>query len=267
MVYTAEPVFSPRPWGDKSLNHAFGVASEEPIGEVWLLSDMPSMATRLRSGDDEIAPSQITESFAGRLLPRFPLLVKLISATSWLSYQVHPDDEMAQTVENQPWGKSECWFFLTDSIIAAGLREPDLFGSRPTFDEKSLNILHPCRGDAICIEPGLVHAIGPNTRLIEIQQSSDLTYRLFDWGRDRELHIEKGNKAIKPYLEPHILRKCREINSDLFSVSLIKEASGTGIMVTLEERPVMRVVIDDVVENAADFMWITLGDYWKEVST
>ncbi len=267
MVYTADPVFSPRPWGDKSLNDVFSVASEEPIGEVWLLSDMPSMTTMLRSGDNEIAPSQIIESFAGKPLPRFPLLVKLISATSWLSYQVHPDDEMARTVENEPWGKSECWFFLTDSIIAAGLRRPDFFDSKTTFDEKSLNILHPYKGDAICIEPGLVHAIGPNTRLIEVQQSSDLTYRLFDWGRGRKLHIEKGNKAVKPYLESHILRNCREISNDLFSVAMIKQASGTGIMLTLEERPVLRVVIDDVVENEAEFMWITLGDYWKEVSS
>ncbi len=266
VIYEAEPVFSPRPWGDIALNEAFGVATHEPVGEVWLLSDMPSMVTRLRTENSFKSPSEITECFSGRALTRFPLLVKLISASSWLSYQVHPGDEMAKEVENEPWGKSECWYFLSNSKIAAGLREPDSFSSRYEFDENSLNLFSPERGDSICIEPGLVHAIGPGTRLLEVQQASDLTYRLFDWGRNRELHTERGNSAVRPYLKPRLMKNAREVISDLFSIRITCRAAGTGIMVTLDSTPVLSVVIDDQVREEKEFMWITLGKYWGEAS-
>lgn len=136
----------------------------------------------------------------------FPLLIKVIQANETLSIQVHPDDDWAVKLEGAgSRGKTECWYVLD--------AEPDakiVYGIKPGFSnevlsraitenklEEYLEFVNVKPGDFIFIPAGTVHAIGGGLRLMETQQSCDITYRLYDWGRGREVHIEKGLSVIK----------------------------------------------------------------------
>jgi mannose-6-phosphate isomerase len=131
-------------------------------------------------------------------------LIKVIFARGKLSVQVHPDDKMAQKY-GEPRGKTECWYALEaepGAKVAAGLksgttleqvREEIAAGTL----EASLNAVPIERGDMVFVDAGTVHAIWPGSILLETQQNSDITYRMFDYGRPRELHIEKSLEATK----------------------------------------------------------------------
>ena len=134
----------------------------------------------------------------------YPLLIKVIQANETLSVQVHPDDEYARIHEHSA-GKTECWYILDaapDAKIIYGLNKPY---SRPELEtaiknntlESCLRSVQVTKGDFIFIPAGTVHAIQGGLRLLEVQQSSDITYRLYDWGRPREVHIQKGLDVIK----------------------------------------------------------------------
>ena len=136
----------------------------------------------------------------------YPLLVKIIQANENLSIQVHPDDDSAKLLEgNDAVGKTECWYVLDalpDASLVYGLKKQ--YTKEQIKDailnntlEDFLNIVPVSKGDFIFIPAGTVHAIGAGLRLMEVQQSCDLTYRLYDWGRGREVHIEKGLAVIK----------------------------------------------------------------------
>jgi mannose-6-phosphate isomerase len=143
----------------------------------------------------------------------YPLLVKIIRANETLSVQVHPDDEYARVHENSR-GKTECWYVLDakrNSSITCGLS--GTYSADELRSAISENRLEPYlrsvpvkKGDFIYIPAGLVHAIKGGLRLLEVQQSSDITYRLYDWGRGREVHIEKGLEVLKD-IQPQVLRK------------------------------------------------------------
>ena len=139
------------------------------------------------------------------LYPDFPLLFKVIDARTRLSVQVHPNEQTRKVTGGEP--KTEMWCALSDGPIYAGLKP----GTRATDIEaavrsgrfEELLVRHEAKaGDVFFIPGGLVHAIGDGVRLYEVQQSSNTTFRLYDWGRvgadgqPRELHIEKGLKAI-----------------------------------------------------------------------
>ncbi len=134
----------------------------------------------------------------------YPLLVKVIQANDTLSVQVHPDDRIAELYEHCR-GKTECWYVLSadkDAQLVHGLNgiySPSEM--RRAIESNSLSdflrYVKVEAGDFIYIPAGTVHAIGGGLRLLEVQQSSDITYRLFDWGRGRECHVEKGIASIK----------------------------------------------------------------------
>lgn len=136
----------------------------------------------------------------------YPLLVKIIQADDRLSVQVHPDDRTAADLEGAGFcGKTECWYALDaadGARIVYGLKEdfPRARLEAAVRDgtlEHLLNVVPVRRGDFIFIPSGTVHAIGAGLRLLEVQQSCDLTYRLYDWGRGRELHVEKGLLSVR----------------------------------------------------------------------
>ena len=136
----------------------------------------------------------------------YPLLVKVIQADQSLSVQVHPDDETAALLEGPGnVGKTECWYVLDakpGAKLVYGLNGKPSRESVAEAIEKNaldplLNQVEVRAGDFVFIPSGTVHAIGGGLRLMEVQQSCDITYRLYDWGRPRELHVQKGVASVK----------------------------------------------------------------------
>ena len=157
-----------------------------------------------------VYPSSCHEELVNECGSDYPLLIKVIQADDTLSVQVHPDDKAAFELEGEGFcGKTECWYVLESepgSKLVSGLKpgfNKDYFKDdlekavKDNTLENYLNFVTVQKGDFIFIPSGTVHAIGGGLRLLEVQQSCDLTYRLYDWGRPREVHIEKGLSVIK----------------------------------------------------------------------
>jgi mannose-6-phosphate isomerase len=203
------PGFDPRPWGTQDLspiypNHRF----EEKIGEAWLSGDECKVANGPFAGK---TLAQLSEQYgrelvgdAARVAQRFPLLLKFLFPHEKLSVQVHPDDAQAQRV-GQPWGKTECWYIAhakPGAQIALGLKPgvtaPQLEEAiQQKRAEEVLNWIDVYAGDMIYVAGGTVHTLGPGSIVVETQQQSDTTYRLYDYGRPRELQLKEGMAAVK----------------------------------------------------------------------
>lgn len=210
-----EPIFHEKIWGGRRLADDFGYQIPDgPIGECWAISAHPNGDCVVAEG--AWAGTHLSELWdAHRELfgnvegDRFPLLVKIIDAKENLSVQVHPDDVYAAEHEDGSLGKRECWYVLAanpDTKIVIGQHAHDraeladmIEGAR--WDDM-LNLV-PCRpGDFFRIEPGCVHAIQGGTMVLETQQSSDVTYRVYDYdrvddaGNSRELHIQQSLDVV-----------------------------------------------------------------------
>lgn len=201
------PAFSERIWGFKSLSPWYEIGEvKEPVGEVWLSGDMCKAAAGPLAGKTfkEIVKED-AESILGSKDRGVdsPLLLKVIFAREKLSVQVHPNDEMAQKNHNQPRGKTECWYALDaepGANVALGLKEGATIESvRAAIADGTLEQLMTwvpmSKGDMVFVDAGTVHAIAPGTVIFEVQQNCDLTYRLYDYGRPRELHLDLGLQA------------------------------------------------------------------------
>lgn len=209
-----EPVFKEMIWGGNRLGTDFGYPIPgDDTGECWGISAHPN-------GDAKI----VSEPFAGKTLSelwkenrelfgdleedRFPLLIKIIDAKADLSIQVHPDDAYAGVNENGSLGKMECWYII-DCPEDAKL----VLGHNAKNKEELADMIHQAKwqeflryvpikkGDFIQIDPGTVHAITSGCLLLETQQNSDITYRVYDYdrlsnGKPRELHVEKSIDVI-----------------------------------------------------------------------
>jgi len=203
------PAFDPRPWGTLDLsaiypNHKFN----ERIGEAWLTGDN----CVVRNGPlGKRSLADLSQEFGSELVgaaardpQRFPLLLKFLFPEEKLSVQVHPDDTTAQRF-GEPWGKTECWYVAhakPGSQIALGLK-PGV--TRAQFEqsihekraEELLNWINVYQGEMIYVAGGTVHTLGPGSVIVETQQQSDTTYRLYDYGRPRPLHLELGLLSVK----------------------------------------------------------------------
>ena len=203
------PAFDPRPWGALDLspiypNHRFA----EKIGEAWLTGDECKVANGPLSGK---SLAELSSQYGRQLVGdtasdpnRFPLLLKFLFPHEKLSVQVHPDDEAAHRV-GQPWGKTECWYVAhakPGTQVALGLKDGV---TRAQFElaihekraDELLNWINIFPGEMIYVAGGTVHTLGPGSILVETQQQSDTTYRLYDYGRRRELHLKEGLAAVK----------------------------------------------------------------------
>jgi mannose-6-phosphate isomerase len=203
------PLYDPRVWGFRDLRPWYDhvVESGESIGEVWLTGDECVVATGPQTGKTLGGLfAEAPESLLGTAAPRSgsPLLIKVIFAKDKLSVQVHPDDAMAQKY-GDPRGKTECWYALAaepGAQLALGLKPGVTLdkireGIHSGTLEESLNVLDVETHDLIFVDAGTVHAIWPGSILLETQQNCDLTYRMYDYGRPRELHIEKSLEATR----------------------------------------------------------------------
>jgi len=202
----------PKVWGGRALEQLLGIPLPpgEAIGEAWELFDRPEGSSRLRGSDLHLADLMrahpvellgpgVTPGYGGR----FPLLLKFLDARDALSVQVHPNDAMAQG--ERDGGKSEACVVLHAGPAARMVR-----GLRPGVDAETLRAgaatariedllwsFRPAVGDCIHIPAGTVHAIGPDLVVFEVQQNSDLTYRLYDWGRPRPVQPDKALAAAR----------------------------------------------------------------------
>jgi mannose-6-phosphate isomerase len=203
------PQFHERVWGARSLAPIYpDLATSAPVGEAWLTGDECRVANGPFSGR---ALGELSREYGERLtgetapvLSRFPLLIKFLFPRDKLSVQVHPDDDGAREL-GEPCGKTECWYVLhadPGAQIGLGLRpgttkqEVEL-AIRQARMEQLLNWIDVRQGDMIYVDAGTVHAIGAGSVIVETQQNSDTTFRLYDYGRPRELHIEQGLRATK----------------------------------------------------------------------
>jgi mannose-6-phosphate isomerase len=202
------PIFDERPWGVRDLRPVYTRVVNEPIGESWLTWEDNRVANGPLAGRSigDLAKTY-RRDLVGQVAcyeDRFPLLVKFLFPGDKLSVQVHPDDDGARK-HGQPCGKTECWYVLRaepGAQVALGLKPGvtlDEFRKsiEETRAEELLNWVDVLAGDMIYVAAGTVHTIGGGMVLVETQQTSDITYRLYDYGRPRELHIEKGLEAMK----------------------------------------------------------------------
>ena len=202
------PIFDERPWGVRDLRPIYTRVVKEPVGESWLTWDDSCIANGPFAGRTlgDIARRYRRELVGSAAVyeDRFPLLVKFLFPAEKLSVQVHPDDAGARKV-GQPYGKSECWYVLDakpGAQVALGLKpgvtvEEFEASIRENRAEELLNWIDVHPGEMLYVAAGTVHTIGGGMILVETQQTSDITYRLYDYGRKRELHIRDGMAAIK----------------------------------------------------------------------
>ncbi|HEX4650239.1 MAG TPA: type I phosphomannose isomerase catalytic subunit [Granulicella sp.] len=202
------PVFSERVWGRPNLRPWYAeTGTDQPVGEAWLTGPACRIETGPLAGRTLAAAVQdhSSEILNPTAAPEFPLLVKLLFPNDKLSVQVHPDDEQARAI-GQPRGKTECWYVLEaapGATVALGLKPgvtvEQLASSAADNTMESLIEQVPVSvGDMIYVDAGTIHAIGPGVVLLETQQTSDITYRLYDYGRPRELHLEQGLRVVRP---------------------------------------------------------------------
>jgi len=260
---TFEPVFKGYIWGGRNLETLYGrKLPEGVVAESWEISAFPGAATRVTSGYWKWRTLlDVVNDLGGHLLGtkvrerfgiRFPLLVKLLDAQRDLSVQVHPDDAYAAAHEDGAWGKSEMWYVLhakpgaelilglnpgvTRSSFASSLQDGHI--------SDQLQRLPVQVGDVLNIPAGTIHALLAGVVVAEIQQNSDTTYRVYDWGRvgpdgkPRPLHIDKAldviswesplARPVMPQLisEANGLRQELLVDSAHFTVERLRLAGG-----------------------------------------
>ncbi len=239
---TFEPIFMERMWGGRRLESEFGknLPAQKPIGESWEIVDRPEAQSIVRNGllrgktlhglwtqhRDEIF-GDVPDS------PRFPLLLKLLDAHEKLSLQVHPPEKVANRLGGEP--KTEFWYVAAadpGAELYLGFREPitrDQF-EKALRDGTAADHVHKIRvesGDAVFLPAGRFHAVGAGNLVIEVQQNSDTTYRVFDWnrvddmGKQRQLHVDQALQCIDfTDIRPRLLRRESELllRDNLFEI-------------------------------------------------
>jgi mannose-6-phosphate isomerase len=248
-LFFLDPVFQDRIWGGRALEEKFGYdIPDGNIGECWGISAHSNGESVIKNG--AYAGKKLSELwghtpelFGEQRTDVFPLLVKILDANADLSVQVHPDDAYALVNENGELGKTECWY-IVDCDKDANI----IFGHNAATKEEMRTMIEngewdqflrrqPVRkGDFFYVPSGTIHALCKGTIVLEVQQSSDTTYRLYDYDRRddlgnlRELHIDKSidvstvpHRSVNP--EPKIMANLKElkitqlVSNDFFAVS------------------------------------------------
>ena len=254
-----EPIFKETIWGGERLKTEwqYNIPSNH-TGECWAISAHPHGDCIIKNGNFSGHTlswlwdnhRELFHNLSGNV---FPLLVKIIDAKEDLSIQVHPDNAYADIHENGSLGKSECWYILNckkDGSIIYGHNAKNKYELKTLIQDSKWNDLIrtlPIKpGDFLQISPGTVHAIKAGTILLEIQQTSDITYRLYDYGRlqngvPRELHVEKALDVIKcPHKDEIIETYGQAQMGDLQIIPLISSPNYTVRRICCRHKAVLQ---------------------------
>ena len=216
--YTFKPIYVEKIWGGRNLARLFSrpLPAGKQIGESWELADLPEGVSVAANGPAAgTSLTGLTRELGDKLLGsarpmpdgRFPLLLKLLDANDILSLQVHPDAEAVAAIGGAAALKTECWYVVEsrDGMIYKGLKPdatPEAFRAAVKGDraEQVVRALPVADGDFHYLPAGTVHALGAGVVVAEVQTPSDTTYRVTDWGRGREIHVERSMECI--HFEP-----------------------------------------------------------------
>jgi mannose-6-phosphate isomerase len=253
--FLMQPALHTKVWGGRKLNTLLGkhLPTDEPYGEAWEVHDTATIVNGALSGRTlgELLPLYGKDLLGASNDPGLgvPLLLKFLDAQEWLSIQVHPNDAQARELENEPRGKAEAWYVLAadpGSKLVIGVepgttRETMAQAIRENHLEELLVYVEVEAGDVLMNTPGTIHALGPGIVIYEIQQSSDITYRLYDWGRmgldgkPRALHIDKSLAVSRTETLPRIKKTGTnhgplvEIVRSEFFVTVLHQMKGESV--------------------------------------
>ncbi len=253
-----KPVFRDKIWGGNKIKSVLGIDYGDlpNCGEAWVLSGVQDNETIVSEGFlegnelNELVEVYMDDLVGGKVYDKhkneFPILVKFIDANDYLSIQVHPDDELAQK-RGLGNGKTEMWYILSadpGSELIAGFSKP--VTQKTYLDhlhnnklKEILNVEKVSEGDVFYMPAGRVHALGPGILLAEIQQTSDVTYRIYDWGRtdeqgnSRELHTEEAMAAIDFKVYDDYRTDYADVKNQ--SVELVNQKHFTTNMIRLDK--------------------------------
>ncbi len=237
-----EPTLHERIWGGEKLKTDYGYPiPTNHTGEAWVISAHPHGPSMIKNG--ELAGKTLLDAWNehGELFNKksdgdYPLLVKILDANNDLSVQVHPNDEFAREVEGVPYGKTECWYILNaeenaELVLGHHAKTHEEFETMVDNGEwdKLLRKVKVKAGDFIYVPSGTIHAIGKGIVILETQQSSDITYRVYDYdrtdanGNKRELHLERSKQvAMVPHKDAAV-EQTEETFGGLVEKKLVEE--------------------------------------------
>ena len=293
-----EPIYQYRIWGGRQLTDLLTapLPDNDPIGEAWLLSDRDDHASLVADGllkGQTIGqlmkkfPEQMMGKLAGKF-NRFPLLLKFLDAHEMLSVQVHPSDRQKDFILDGEQGKTEAWVVLestSESKIYAGLKPKTTAENlRQSIAngtvEDHLSYFTPKRGDAVLLPAGTVHALGGDIVVFEVQQNSDVTFRLFDWnhidaktGKPRALQIDQAVACIdfaqgeKANVIPVLEEQKSVLRERLFQCEYFRLWRLSGkLPFTVGEKDLPRVLVcidgEGELEHNNTSYTIRKGDVW-----
>src|SRR5699024_5164156 len=275
-----KPVFQERIWGGQKLKVEYNYdVPFECTGEAWVISAHSNGPSIIENGALKGRTLEDAWNEHGELFNKkadnngeYPLLVKILDANDDLSVQVHPNDEFARDVEGIPYGKTECWYVLSAEpqaeVVLGHHASTRKELERMMDDGKWGELLKRVKvkaGDFIYVPSGTIHAIGKGIVILETQQSSDITYRVYDYdrvdanGQKRELHLQRAKDVT---LIPHKdsgTKPIKRVIDDLVSVKLVKKTYFTVYHWTLNGQ--VKQKLD------CDFLQVSVIDGHADVST
>ncbi|MBE2184587.1 MAG: class I mannose-6-phosphate isomerase [Anaerolineae bacterium] len=281
-----KPALHTRVWGGHKLETVLGktLPTSEPYGESWEMHDSaviengPLAGLTVHQALDQLGVALVGNNYDPA--QGMPLLLKFLDAADWLSVQVHPDDAQAAELEGEPRGKTEAWIVLEADPgaqlvigVKPGASTDDLRRAVEAGKLEDWLVYQPVsKGDVLFISAGTVHAIGPGLLIYEIQQSSDTTYRFYDWnrmgldGKPRQLHVDKCLAVSKTHAIPAITRiassgaEVTVIDSPYFKTMLYRLGGDSPQSVALNTGGKFQIItcVDGTLEIRAGTSHITL---------
>lgn len=239
-----QPVFQERIWGGQKLSTEFNYQiPSEKTGEAWVISAHPHGPSVITNGP--LVGKTLADAWKNHKglfnkkaddQGEFPLLVKILDAADDLSVQVHPNDQFAREVEGVPYGKTECWYVLSaeegaELVLGHYAKTNDELVEMIDQGEwdKLLRRVKVKAGDFVYVPSGTIHAIGKGIIILEIQQSSDITYRVYDYdrvddtGNKRELHLERSKQVTTAPHQDAAVEQTEKVTGGLIEKKLVEE--------------------------------------------